>query len=179
MTPRILQWLNRYIPHVLHWLSRCILAGIFIYTGYVKSDLAHFDSFPTRTLKFSVAIAKYKVTPEKLDWPIATYLPIFEIALGLWILSGWKIKRSAMTGAALLLFFIVLLTITYARGIEADCGCGFGEDEPISPQAIARDSLMLIPALYLLISRPSVGRRLNEENSGPGIQDPETDKQQT
>jgi uncharacterized membrane protein YphA (DoxX/SURF4 family) len=178
MIPRILQWLRCYSPHILHWLSRCILAGIFIYTGYIKSDLAHFDEFPARTLKFSVAIAKYKLVPEKLDWPIATYLPIFEIALGIWILSGWKIRSSAMTGAALLLFFIALLSRTYALGIEADCGCGFGEDEPISPQAIARDSLMLIPALYLSITGPLLGRRLKNENPEPGIQNPEKDKQQ-
>jgi uncharacterized membrane protein YphA (DoxX/SURF4 family) len=173
--PSILQWLNRLIPHILHWLSRCFLAGIFIYTGYVKSDLAHFDDFPARTLKFSVAIAKYKVVPEKLHWPIATYLPLFEIALGIWILSGWKIRRSALAGAALLLFFIVLLSITYARGIEADCGCGFGGDEPISIQAIARDSLMLIPALYLLIAEPLLSRRLKNEHPEPGIHNPEED----
>jgi uncharacterized membrane protein YphA (DoxX/SURF4 family) len=173
-----MNWLRRYSPHIMHWLSRCILAGIFLYTGYVKSDLAHFDEFPARTLKFSAAIAKYKLVPEKLDWPIATYLPIFEIALGIWILSGWKIRRSVMTGAALLLFFIVLLSITKARGIEADCGCGFGEDEPISLQAIARDSLMLIPALYLLIAEPLLGRRLKIEKPEPGTQNPEKDKQQ-
>jgi uncharacterized membrane protein YphA (DoxX/SURF4 family) len=174
MIPLILQWLRRYSPRIMHWLSRCILAGIFIYTGYVKSDLAHFETFPFRTLKFSVAIAKYKLAPEKLDWPIATYLPIFEIALGIWILSGWKIRRSAMTGAALLLFFIVVLSITYARGIKADCGCGFGEDEPISLQAIARDSLMLAPALYLLIAEPLLRRRLKNENAESGMQDPDS-----
>jgi uncharacterized membrane protein YphA (DoxX/SURF4 family) len=173
-----MNWLRHYSPHLMHWLSRCILAGIFIYTGYVKSDLAHFDEFPVRTLKFSAAIAKYQLVPEKLDWPLATYLPIFEMALGIWILSGWKIRHSSMTGAALLLFFIVLLSITFARGIKADCGCGFGEDEPISLQAIARDSLMLIPALYLLIVEPLLGRRLKIEKPESGIQNPEKDKQQ-
>jgi hypothetical protein len=47
-----------------------------------------------------------------------------------------------------MLFFIALLTITYLRGIDADCGC-FGSGAKISPLTILRDSLMLLPALYL------------------------------
>jgi uncharacterized membrane protein YphA (DoxX/SURF4 family) len=166
------------IPRILHWLSRCILAGIFIYPGYIKSDLAHFETIPDRAFDFSMAIEKYRLVPEKLVWPLATYLPLFEIALGIWILSGWKIRRSALTGAVLLLFFIAVLSFTYSRGIKADCGCGFGPNEPISLQAIARDSLMLIPALYLLIAKPLRSRRLKNGNPEPGIQNPDSAKQQ-
>jgi hypothetical protein len=73
------------------------------------------------------------------------------MGLGLALLIGFRRKIRYLAGAStlLLLFFIVILTITYLRGIEADCGC-FSFDDPISPNTIARDSLMLIPALYLL-----------------------------
>ena len=54
--------------------------------------------------------------------------------------------------AGLLLFFTVLLTVTWLRGIQANCGC-FSFDDPISPATIARDSLLLVPALYLLLER--------------------------
>jgi putative oxidoreductase len=125
---------------ILHWLSCFILAGIFIYSGYVKY---------LAPLQFAVAIEGYKLAPAALVWPLAKYLPLFEIALGIFLLSGWKIRYSAMLTAGLLLFFIVVLTITYARGIDADCGC-FSLNDKISPITIARDSIILLPALFLI-----------------------------
>jgi uncharacterized membrane protein YphA (DoxX/SURF4 family) len=130
--------------NILNWLNSrcsCLLALIFLYSGYVKLQAP---------LQFAVAIAGYKMVPENLIFPLATYLPWIEIALGLGILIGWKIRYFSMGAAALLLFFMVVLTITISRGIEANCGC-FALDERISPKTIARDSLILIPALYLAV----------------------------
>ncbi len=125
---------------IVHWLCRLILAGIFLYSGYVKLQ---------EPLQFAVAISGYKLVPENFIFPLATYLPWLEIILGLGILIGWKIRYFSSAAAALLLFFIVILAITISRGIEANCGC-FSLDERISPKTIARDSLILIPAFYLM-----------------------------
>jgi putative oxidoreductase len=127
---------------ILHWACRLLLAGIFIYSGYVKW---HMDN----PLQLAAVIEGYKLAPQALVWPLANYLPWLEMALGAFLLIGWKIKYSAMATAALLLFFIVILTITYARGIDANCGC-FSLDDRISPKTIARDSLILIPAIFLI-----------------------------
>jgi uncharacterized membrane protein YphA (DoxX/SURF4 family) len=124
---------------ILHWLCRLILAGVFVYSGYVKLR---------EPLQFAVAISGYKLVPENLIFPMAKYLPWMEIILGLAVLAGWKIRYFSAATAALLFFFIAVLAITISRGIEANCGC-FGLDEKISPLTILRDSLFLIPALYL------------------------------
>jgi uncharacterized membrane protein YphA (DoxX/SURF4 family) len=81
--------------------------------------------------------------------PLANYLPWVEIALGVLLLAGWKIRYVALGAAALLVSFTVILTVTYLRGIDADCGC-FGFGQKISPLTIARDTLILIPALVLI-----------------------------
>jgi uncharacterized membrane protein YphA (DoxX/SURF4 family) len=165
MIPRIPQWLSRTIPHLLHWICRFILAGIFIISGNFKRQ-NYFD--------FALAIQGYKLfSPDqtKLVFLIARYFPWLEIALGisLLILVRRKIRYASGVAAALLLFFIVLLTVTYFRGIEANCGC-FSFDEKISPKTIARDSLMLLPALYLLFVEPLLRKRLKTENPESGIQ---------
>lgn len=126
---------------ILHWLSRLFLAVVFLYSGYVKWQ---------EPLQFAVAIHAYKLAPETMEYHLATYLPWFELLLGLLLLSGWKIRYSAMATTGLLLFFIVILSITYARGIEANCGC-FSLDDRISIKTIARDSLIIIPAIFLLL----------------------------
>jgi uncharacterized membrane protein YphA (DoxX/SURF4 family) len=116
------------------------VAGVFLYSGYTKVQ---------NPLQFAVAISGYQLVPEDLVYPMAQYLPWLEIALGLAVLIGWKIRIFSSAVAALLLFFMVVLTITYLRGIEANCGC-FSMDDPISPLTILRDSIFLIPALYLV-----------------------------
>ena len=133
---------------ILHWLCRLILAGVFIYSGYVKLK---------EPLQFAVAISGYKMVPENLILDMAKYLPRVEILLGVAILIGWKIRYFSAATAALLFFFIVVLAITISRGIEANCGC-FGLDEKISPLTILRDSLFLIPALYLVVE-PQLTKR--------------------
>jgi putative oxidoreductase len=126
---------------VIHWLSRLFLAAVFVYSGYVKLQ---------EPLQFAVAIHAYKLAPETMEYPLATYLPWLELLLGLLVLSGWKIRYSAMAATGLLFFFIVILSITYARGIEANCGC-FSLDDRISIKTIVRDSLFIIPAIFLVL----------------------------
>ena len=125
---------------LLTWASRVLLAGVFLYGGYTKLQAE---------LQFAAAIAGYRLLPDNLILPVATYLPWLEILLGVLLLAGWYSRYVAGFAAGLLAFFIIIMTITYLRGIEADCGC-FGVGERISPLTIARDSLFLIPAIFLV-----------------------------
>lgn len=124
---------------ILHWASRLILAGIFLYSGYVKIQ---------EPLQFAASLMAYQLLPATWIYPVAQYFPWAEVALAVWLLSGFQIRFAAAATIGLILFFIVILTITYGRGIEADCGC-FGSGEPISPLTLVRDSLFLLPALFL------------------------------
>jgi uncharacterized membrane protein YphA (DoxX/SURF4 family) len=144
---------------IFHWLCRLALAFVFIYSGYVKAEAK---------LQFAVAISGYRLVPENLILPLATYLPWLEILLGVALLVGWKLHYFAGATAGLLLFFIIVLAITYARGIEADCGC-FGFGDRISWKTLLRDSLFLLPALYLLFE----GKLRNRLTARAGSQKPE------
>jgi uncharacterized membrane protein YphA (DoxX/SURF4 family) len=128
---------------ILHWLCRCLIAAVFVYSGYLKLR---------SELQFAAAIAGYQLVPAALILPLAEYLPWLEISLGILLLTGWKIRYVSLAAAALLLLFTTVLTITYARGIEADCGC-FGFGEKISPLTIARDALFLLPAVFLSVEK--------------------------
>jgi putative oxidoreductase len=142
---------------ILHWLCRFFLAGVFIYSGYIKIQAP---------LQFAVAITAYKLVPDNLVFLIANYFPWIEVLLGLLILSGWKIRYSATAASGLLLFFIVILTITYLRGIEANCGC-FSFSDRISPMTITRDGLILLPAIFLIWEDIFRARRRNSDPASP------------
>ena len=151
------------IQQILPWVCRVILAAMFFYTGYVKIK---------SPLQFAVTLLGYELFPETLVPYFAQWFPWAEIVLGvLLLLDGvigifilfdgvifgkvaikWKIPCVAAATTALLLFFTVILTITYFRGIDANCGC-FDFNSKITPLTILRDSIILIPALYLLFER--------------------------
>jgi len=129
---------------LVHWLCRIVLAAVLLYSGYVKSELNH------STLQFASAISGYKAVPEKWVYPLAQYFPWLEIALGAWILTGWKIGWSSMAASGLMLLFIGLLSITLYRGIDTNCGC-FGFGDRITWKTIVRDGSLFLPALYLVV----------------------------
>ena len=162
------------ILQILPWGCRVILAAMFFYTGYVKIK---------SPLQFAVTLLGYELFPEALIPFIAQLFPWAEIVLGVLLLFDgvigiflmfdgvifgkvtikWKIPCVAAATTALLLFFTVILSITYFRGIDANCGC-FDFDSKISPLTILRDSIILIPALYLLFERRKPAKRGNPEN---------------
>ena len=132
------------IPQILHWVCRVVLAAIFLYTGYIKIDFGAPFSW-----EFAMILIGYDLFPDALIPFIAQWFPWAEIALGVFLLIGWKMRYVAAASTALLLTFTIMLAITYFRGIDANCGC-FSFDTKISPLTFVRDGIILLPALYLL-----------------------------
>jgi uncharacterized membrane protein YphA (DoxX/SURF4 family) len=127
------------IPQALRWTSRILLGGIFLYTGYIKLE---------SPLQFAAILYGYMLFPDSLIVPITYYFPWVEIALGILLLVGWEIRYVSLGACGLLASFIAVLTITYFRGIDANCGC-FSFDDRITPLTILRDGLIILPAIYL------------------------------
>jgi uncharacterized membrane protein YphA (DoxX/SURF4 family) len=125
----------------LHWICRLGLAGIFTYTGYIKLE---------SPLQFAAVLYGYKLFPDSLILPMSKYFPWVEIALAILVLIGWKMRYVALAACGLLMSFIGILTVTYLRGIDANCGC-FSFSDRITPLTLVRDGMILLPALYLAV----------------------------
>ena len=123
----------------LHWMARLTLGGLFLYAGYIK--LAN-------PFLFEMAVDGYQLLPPTGVIVVARTLPWLEIVLGMLLLKGWQLPYMAGFTTLLLGTFLVIMAATYARGIEANCGC-FGFNEPISPQTLARDSGLFLLAAFL------------------------------
>jgi hypothetical protein len=72
------------------------------------------------------------------------------MALGGVLLGGWKLHYVASFSALLIGVFFAMMAVSYARGVEATCGC-FGFGEPVGPRSLARDGAILAVALYLAV----------------------------
>jgi uncharacterized membrane protein YphA (DoxX/SURF4 family) len=124
---------------VFEWIARLGLGALFIYAGYAKLR---------NPFVFEMAVDGYQLLPPAGVIAVARGLPWLEVVLGLVLWTGWKLPYSATFTTLLLGAFLVMMGITYARGIEAACGC-FGTSEPISPRTLTRDSLIFAAAAAL------------------------------
>ena len=141
----------------LHWMARLTLGGLFLYAGYIK--LAN-------PFLFEMAVDGYQLLPPTGVIVVARTLPWLEIVLGMLLLKGWQLPYMAGFTTLLLGSFLVIMALTYARGIEANCGC-FGFNEPISPQTLARDTGLFLLAAFLAVYswRTRRGRSLPQSNT--------------
>lgn len=151
-------------------LSRLVLGGVFIYASLDK--IAH-------PADFAKAVALYRVTQSALLVNLAAVtLPWVELLVGGLLLMGlWfredrpesagqnglarlharfctLTQRGALgLSAGLLVFFLILLGVTLARGIDINCGCfTTAESSRVGWLTLLRDSLFLLPSLPLFLS---------------------------
>lgn len=129
---------------LLGWFARIVLGGLFVYAGFTK--VYPLDNW----YLFELTLSTYQLLPVWGIRVVATLLPWLEMSLGVLLVVGWKLRFWATFTALLLSVFIAAMSITYFRGIEADCGC-FGLGEPISPFTLARDSVLLALAVFLAV----------------------------
>ena len=117
------------------------LGLVFIYAGILKIR---------DPVAFAGSVAAYKLLPYSLNYLVAATLPWVELACGLFLIVGYKVRASAAIIAAMNILFIVLLASTIMRGLDIDCGCfRQGGEKTSASIAILRDILFLSVALIL------------------------------
>ena len=128
-------------------MVRLGLAAVFLVSGALKAV----DPAQTR-----IAVRAYELLPSGLVGPVATALPLVELALGTLLLVGAFIRWVALASAVLLLVLMSAVAQAWARGLSIDCGC-FGGGGQVAkgsthyPQELARDVGTLLLALWLLV----------------------------
>jgi len=146
-------------PSRVNWLrwalraARLILGAIFVYSAYAKLR----DPW----MLFAMAVNSYQILPEWAVTIVARGLPWFELALGLILVSGWKLRWSASAAAGLLGTFLTVNLFTYIKNPHSGavtCGC-FGAGEKLGPLTLLIDGSMFAVALALVIGAFLAARR--------------------
>jgi putative oxidoreductase len=119
---------------------RLALGAIFLYAAATKvPDMA----------EFAKDVANYRLLPAALvPWAASAVVGV-EIVAGLALVLGVGARPAALVAAALLALFVGGLSQALLRGIDLRCGC-FGGEESATWGTVARDLLMLAPALVVL-----------------------------
>jgi putative oxidoreductase len=102
------------------------------------------------------SIAAYRLLPPFPVAALATFLPYFEIFLGLYLVAGLLTRIAAWVAAVQFVVFAAAVASLVVRRIPADCGCfGSGVATPPSWGHVALD--VLLAALCVLIARYAPG----------------------
>ena len=123
--------------------SRVLLGGVFIYAAYTKLRVPW--------ALFAMSLNSYQILPEPFVIFVARVLPWVELALGILLIGGWKLRYTAAATSALLGGFFVIMLRSYFKGQGIDCGC-FGVGEALSARTLARDGALVALSLGLTVA---------------------------
>lgn len=127
--------------------ARWILGATFIYASYSKI---------LAPAVFAKIIYGYGLFPEILINLLAIILPFVELIAGLALIIGFYPRSAALIINAMLLAFIISLSINIIRGHEFDCGCfaiGANSQSTFSGPLLIRDFIYLSLGIYVLLFR--------------------------
>jgi hypothetical protein len=106
---------------------------------------------------FARVLATYELLPESLLIPLAVAVPLAELALAIWLLSGRRILGAAVASVAMHLAYTAWSAAAILRGLKlANCGCfGVFLARPLGWGTVAEDLVMtgLSVALVALVRR--------------------------
>jgi len=106
---------NSAALHVMIWMIRLVLGGIFIYAGYIKIIDPH---------GFAKNIYQYQLLPDVLVNISALILPWLEVVAGACLIAVPPLRRGAAGWILLMLIvFTTAIIISLARGLDISCGC--------------------------------------------------------
>jgi uncharacterized membrane protein YphA (DoxX/SURF4 family) len=140
---------RRKARRILLIIGRVLLGAIFIVAACAKMKPPGampwtLASVKTSLSMFAMGVDSYQMLPAWAVSPFAHFLPIFELVLGLWLLSGIALRVASVISTLAVLAFIVAMWSAYHRGLTISCGC-FGPGEQIGPLTLARDGLTFLP----------------------------------
>jgi len=154
---------NSKTGRILVVIGRLALAAVFLFAAYAKlkpqtPEPWSVDSIKTSLSMFAMQVDSYQMlSSESADF-VAHSLPFFELALGLWILSGIWLRISSVASTLLLGGFFAIMVRTYAKGLEINCGC-FGPGEHLGPKTLIRDGSLLALSIAVAIGAYLLARR--------------------
>jgi uncharacterized membrane protein YphA (DoxX/SURF4 family) len=126
-------------------LARLVLGGVLLAAGLLKYQ--HLD-------KSQMAVRAYELLPIGFANFVGIILPFLEIAMGVLLILGAGTRIMGISGAALMVIFVIGISWAWARGLSIDCGCfgGGGQVEPGTASylpELLRDAGLAALGIYL------------------------------
>ncbi len=127
----------------LYHFCRLLLAGVFLYAGYLKGS---------DPVAFAGQVAAYQVLPYAFNYLVAAMLPFVELLCGVFLLLNQRVRPALLVLFGLNSVFMIALVSLLLRGLDIDCGCFHPAGEEgtgTSPQMALLRDLGLMVAIFV------------------------------
>lgn len=139
-------------------ISRVLVGVLFIVSGFIKAN---------DTIGFGYKLEEYFEvfhTPVFIPYvvPIAMFICIFEIMVGVALLLGAYSKLNAWLLLLMILFFTWLTGYSALTGKVTDCGC-FGDAIKLKPvESFIKDLVLLVFIIFIFIGKDHIKPLFNQ-----------------
>ena len=120
---------------------------------------------------FADVLKTYEAFPDQALLPLALAIPLAELALAVWLLSGRNLAAAAVTSAVMHLAYALWSAISVLRGLKlSNCGCfGVFWPRPLGWSTVLED-LILMTASFTLAALARITHPLPAgEGRGEGL----------
>ena len=147
---------------IIVWVCRVLVGGLFIFSGLIKAN----DSlgFSYKLEEYFVEFAKiftengFDLLATPMEWleaialPLAMFIVVLEIVLGILTITGTKMKQVSLLLLALIVFFTFLTFASWKWELVKSCGC-FGDFIPLTPfQSFIKDLILLVLIIPIVLA---------------------------
>ena len=137
--------------NLFFWILRLLVGGLFVFSGLIKVNdpvgtaiklEEYFDVFSNDIASFFYLLKPYAL-------PLAVFLVVFEVVLGVMLLVGVRLKETVWALASMILFFTFLTFYSAYFNKVTDCGC-FGDAIKLTPwESFYKDIILLVLISFL------------------------------
>ena len=142
------------------WVLRLLVGGLFIFSGLIKVNdpvgtaiklEEYFDVFSNDIAPFFYYFKPYAL-------PLAVFLVVSEVVLGIMLLLGVRLKQTVWALATMILFFTFLTFYSAYFNKVTDCGC-FGDAIKLTPwESFIKDIILLVLISFLFYFRNDLAK---------------------
>ncbi len=141
------------LRRLIIWLGRIVIAAIFIFAGLAKLirwDMHPRPSIGIATSLFALQIDSYQMLPSWAVLQMAHWLPWAEIAVGLLLLIGWRLRIWSTLVTLIIGGFFAAVVRAYTLHLDINCGC-FAKPEPLTGMTVLRDGSLFLLAILMTV----------------------------
>ncbi|MBS9522702.1 DoxX family protein [Litoribacter alkaliphilus] len=155
------------IKQIFLLIVRFIVGGLFIFSGLIKVNDPIGTSIKLEEYfdVFSYDIAPFFANLKAISLPLAVFLVVVEVVLGIMLIINYRPKFTTWALAVIIVFFTFLTFYSAYFNKVTDCGC-FGDAIKLTPwESFSKDVFLLVLIAILLI----FNKDLKPNNSFPAM----------
>ena len=142
------------------WTIVALLFGaLFIWSGIAKLK---------DPITFADNVRNFQVVGDPIAPAVALFLPWIEVFAGIALMSGRFARGGSFILMGLMVFFTLLMGISWIRGLDITCGC-FGDNDIVNYPVKMTQNIVLLAVGFALWWRFEM-----EKTTGPGASEPAT-----